>query len=68
MSFPHFGHPYGSASQVRGASARDGGDSPWVEGMPSAPGRPPLTRVSGEAKGSRGRGDAQYSLAPSVPT
>lgn len=24
MSFPHFGHPYGSASQVRGGSMGDG--------------------------------------------
>lgn len=63
MSFPHFGHPYGSASQVRAAPMGDGGD--WKEGVPSAgtcPQSPPLTRVPREARES-----GNLSSVPQTP-
>lgn len=57
MSFPHFGHPYGGASQVRAAPMGDGGR---LEGRRAqcrtCPQSPPLSRVPREARESRDLG------------
>lgn len=54
MSFPHFGHPYGSASQVRGASAGDGGTPGGWRGCPLPRGALLSHASPGKPKGAGG--------------